>query len=288
MRTRWLCLAAAAVLAVAGCVGTRPPARVAVPPAVRTVDAHILYTPTTWKGDVRVVRPLIVTRNATLTIMPGTRVFFDLPDLAAGAKPEPWLLVQGRLVATGTPEAPITFTSVSLRQNELEDMIEIRGAKEAHLRYCVFERGPWGLHIHDATVDVRSSTFRDGYGGVRFQGGRISLRGNRFENNRIGIRCLNGSPVIEENAFVGNLTGIFFRQGVTGAVVRHNNFDDVEYDLKLGEAQTDDVDAGSNWWAAAAKGRLADRIYDGTDSEGIGRVRTDPVLAEPWGLEPKR
>jgi nitrous oxidase accessory protein NosD len=116
----------------------------------------------------------------------------------------------------------------------------------------------------------------------------VVLRGNRFVENRIGIRCLKSSPVIEQNEFVDNLTGIFFREGVANPVLRHNNFDNREYDLKLGEAQGQDVDAAGNWWASAAKGAPEDRIFDGGDSEGIGFAATDPVLTQPWGRERKR
>ena len=110
------------------------------------------------------------------------------------------------------------------------------------------------------------------------------LKRNRFADNRIGVRCLKTSPVVEENEFVDNLTGIFMREGVVDPVVRNNNFDNQEYDLKLGEGQVHDVDAARNWWAVAANGKPEDRIFDGGDSEGLGFVATDPALSQPWGL----
>ncbi|WP_025323583.1 right-handed parallel beta-helix repeat-containing protein [Deferrisoma camini] len=285
---RWWLLGAATAVGLAACVTLPQPKTISVPATARTETRHILYAPTVWRGEVRLVRPLIVTKTATLTLLPGTRVYFDLPEPKAGEDPEPWIRVLGSLVALGTPEAPIEITSVPLRNNEFEDVISFEKAKEAHLRRVVFERGPWAVHSHFTPVEFEDCTFRNNYGGVRFQGGRVVIRGCRFEENRIGIRCLNSSPVIEENWFVGNLTGIFFRQGVTGAVLRRNNFDDREYDLKLGEAQTDDVDAGNNWWKADEKGRLADRIFDGADSEGVGRVNVEPRLPVPWGTPERK
>ena len=102
------------------------------------------------------------------------------------------------------------------------------------------------------------------------------------------MRLLRTSPIIEENTFSGNLTGIFFREGVETAVVRRNNFDNQEYDIKLGEAQTSHVDAAENWWNARQKGLLAERIYDANDAKGVGRVMTGAPLPEPWGSEPKQ
>jgi nitrous oxidase accessory protein NosD len=191
------------------------------------------------------------------------------------------------MVAMGTAEQPIAFRSVEVRQNELDDIIQVQQAREAHFRYCVFERGPWALHIHETDADVISCVFRDNYGGVRFQGDRVVLRGNRFEWNTLGVRCLKATPVVEENAFVGNATGIFFREGVEGAVVRRNNFDNVEYDVKLGESQSADVDAAQNWWAPLKGGAPDERIYDGADAPGLGRVLVAPPLPAPWGQEAK-
>ncbi len=282
----WAALAAVTLGALlSGCAQNRVPAELAVPPTAQTVEEKILYAPATWSGDVRVVRPLLVTRGASLTLLPGTRVYFDLPAPAPGETPTPWILVMGSLVATGTPEQPVVFTSVRRRVGELEDMVQIQKGKEAHFRHCRFERGPWGLHVHETPVEVTNSVFRDSYGGVRFLGGPVRLRGNRFEGNRIGVRCLKGSPVIEENEFLANLTGIFFREGVQDPVVRRNNFDNLEYDVKLGEGQAGDVVAAGNWWRAAAAGTLAERLYDGADSEGLGRIVTEPALAAPWGRQ---
>lgn len=283
MRSRTLLAAAALAALLAACAANRPEVPLPVPAAVRTVEDRILYAATTWSGDVRLVRPLVVTRTATLTILPGTRVYFDLPEPATEGDRQPWILVMGKFVAVGTPEQPISFASVSPRRNDLDDMIQVQKAREAHLRHCVFERGPWALHVHETTVEVEACAFRDNYGGVRFQGDRLTLRGNRFERNTIGVRCLKASPIIEENTFLGNLTGIFFREGVEGALVRRNHFEDVEYDVKLGETQSADVDASQNWWALPPKVALGERVYDGADAPGVGRVLVEPALPAPWG-----
>ena len=287
IRMRWsVCLVA--LLAAIGCTEMAPKPVVMAPPTAQPLKDYIIYSPTTWSGEIRIVRPVIVTTKATLTLQPGTKVFFDLPDAPPGKDPEPWILVLGSLVAMGTAEQPILFSSVRLWQNDVDDMIKVDGAKEAHFRRCVFERGPWAIHVHETAADLSDCIFREDFGGVRFQGGKIVLRGNRFQDNRIGVRSLRSSPVIEENSFFGNLTGIFFREGIAGAVVRRNNFDNREYDIKLGETQTEDVDASGNWWQAAQGGRLAERIYDGKDTPGIGRVNIDSPLAAPWGAEPKK
>lgn len=288
---RWALGAVAAAIAVGGATGcalTSSETRLDLPAGARTIEDRILYAPTTWSGSVRITRPVVVTRSATLTLLPGTRVFFDVPSPATDAERQPWIRVIGGLVAVGTDEQPIVFASVEPRRNELDDMVKVEAAKRAIFRYCIFERGPWGIHAHESPVEVASSIFRAGYGGIRFQGGRVVMWGNRFQSNTTGVRCLKASPVFEENSFLGNLTGIFFREGVQGAVLKRNNFDDAEYDVKLGEGQADDVDAAQNWWGPPGKGPLGDRIYDAADAPGLGRVTTDPPLTAAFGVTEKK
>ncbi|MBI5018132.1 MAG: right-handed parallel beta-helix repeat-containing protein [Deltaproteobacteria bacterium] len=276
-----------AAIFLASCTASRRDVSLPVPPVARVVEERILYAPVTWSGDVRIVRPLVVTRTATLTLLPGTRVFFDVPEPATEQERQPWILVLGSMVAVGSEEQPISFSSVHPRRSELDDMIQLQKAKEAHFRFCRFERGPWALHIHETRVEVESSTFRDNYGGVRFQGDTVLLRGNRFEGNILGVRCLKASPLLEENTFLRNTTGVFFREGVQGAAVHQNNFENLEYEIKLGEGQTADVDASHNWWGETQKTSLSERIYDGSDAPGLGRVIVDAPLATPWGQAPR-
>jgi len=269
-----------------GCLASRQVIVPVVPPTASTIKSHIIYAPTTWSGDVRIAKPIIVTKGATLKIREGTRIFFDIPEPAKGETRDPWVLVHGAVTAVGTPQNPILFTSTTLRNSaDFDDMFAIRDAKEANFQNCTFELGPWGIHIHDTPTIVYNCTFRDNFGGMRFKGNNVEIRGNSFTNNKIGIRCLMGGPVIEENTFTANLTGIFFREGIANISLKRNNFYNDEYDLKMGENQTADVDASDNWWRAMGKGKIEERIYDVNDSPGVGRVIFTPALADPWGTQ---
>lgn len=263
---------------LAGCA----PRPAASPASAQPPAEHVVYADTRWSGEVLVDRPIVVASTATLTLAPGTRVHFRVTAPEEDRDPRPWITVQGSLVAMGSPEQPVSFEGGGQGAQEEGDMIYVEGGREVQLRGCRFHRGPWALHAHDTPVTVEGCEFLDSIGGVRFQGGTVTLRRNRFVGNRIGIRCLKASPTIEENTFAGNLTGIFFRQGVRDAVVQRNNFDNLEYDVKLGEEQADDVSAAQNWWKAAQTGTLADRIYDADDAEGLGRVAVGQPLAAPW------
>ncbi|GEM_PF-2496310 len=249
----------------------------AVPPEARAVAAQTLAAgQLVWSGALRITGPVVVPAGATLIVGPGTRVFFDLPEPAEIEPGAAWILVEGRIRVEGTVDRPVWFISVRERGNELENMIDVREAPSAEFRYAVFTRGPWGLHLHNTPALVEGCVFRGNYGGVRFKGGPVTLRRNRFEGNRIGARLWKASPVFRDNVFTANLTGIFFREAVNRPVIKGNLFDDREYDIKLGELQTTDVDATGNRWAAAEAATIPERIFDGEDSEGVGRVLVEP------------
>lgn len=249
--------------------------------AAQIVDARTLTGVTTWSGDIRVTGPVVVPPDAVLTVEVGARVIFDLPEDEVIEPDTGWITVRGIIRAEGSEAAPVVFVPARPRLNGLENMVDVREAREARFRHCEFRQGPWGLQLHDSPAVVEWCLFRDNYGGVRGRGGEIVLRANRFESNRIGVRLWRASPVIDGNTFAGNLTGLFFRQEVVGAVVRHNDFDDVEYGIKLGELQSADVDASNNWWGAVDPIALGQMIFDGADSDGVGRVLVEPRLAGP-------
>ena len=54
-----------------------------------------------------------VTKNATLTIRPGTEVVFVRRDADGDGLGDGTLIVEGQLMAAGTREAPIVFRSAA-------------------------------------------------------------------------------------------------------------------------------------------------------------------------------
>lgn len=248
----------------------------------RDTPRDVIAGETRWSGVVTLTRTVEIVPAGRLVIEPGTEVRILLPE-TTGSEPPPAIVVRGRIRVEGTAAAPVRFLGPG-RNPQSEDMIYVFQAAEAEFRHALFEGGGWALHVHETPARIFGCVFRKNYGGLRFMSDGLAVEGSRFEGNTVGLRCLRSSGLtVAGNAFTGNLTGIFFREGVTGARMERNLFDDVEYDIKLGESQSEDVVAPGNYWKAAAGGRLPAMIYDGEDSEGVGRVRTEPRLADPPG-----
>lgn len=74
--------------------------------------ALVLEEDTVWRGRVRVAEEVQVAPRATLLIEPGARIEFAPADVGEGQTPAR-LKVLGKLIAQGTEEAPILFTSAA-------------------------------------------------------------------------------------------------------------------------------------------------------------------------------
>ena len=126
--------------------------------------AHVegtLAADTTWpqaNGPLVLTAPVVVQPGATLTIQPGARIEF-----LQGAR----LVVQGALVAAGTPQAPIRFTSAVRRPDartafdgEGIAFAKARPGRESRVEHCVLEHQRVALACAGGTLVLRHCTFR--------------------------------------------------------------------------------------------------------------------------------
>ena len=251
-----------------------------------SVQAHAvtLSKNTHWSGRVTVEGQLVVDRKATLTIEPGTTVSFKPGKLDEEGLSDSGMVIKGTIVANGTTESRITFTSGSDRPQPGDwGEVKLFGSIGSSITACDFTYGGWGLHVHDTQVKIEDCTFtKNSYGGIRLKGGEVEITGCRITGVDIGIRYWLSSPSIHNNVITGNATGIFCRQGGEGSTITLNDiYRNSEYNIKLGDGQKEDVDARRNWWGSADVAEVRGRIYD-RDREGyIGRVLIDPVLQKP-------
>ncbi len=132
-------------------------------------------------GPLVLAGPVVVKRGATLTIAPGAVVgFLD------GAR----LTVEGALVASGTAERPIRFTSAVVKAPTFFDgggveLAESRSEAQSVLEHCVFEYQRTGLVCRGAAPVLRGCTFRrNGVEGLLLaEFAAFAVEGCTFEGN---------------------------------------------------------------------------------------------------------
>ncbi len=248
-------------------------------------DHGYITQDTTWSGTVILRGQTVVKRGCTLTILPGTVVKFEWVDEDGDEIGDGELTVEGRLVARGTKERFITFTSA--RENpRMKDwtFVQISVNKDAVVEYCRFEYGFTGVQVHYSTATIRNCLFRNNFEGIRFSTTDVRIENNDIVDNYYGIRCeAHGSrTVITKNRFSGNEFAFFPVQRNWDSVTIHeNNFEgSTGYDVKFGINQKQDMDFTKNWWGTSDPREIAAKIYDGEREATLGRVRFVPFLAE--------
>jgi parallel beta-helix repeat protein len=231
-----------------------------------TVPADI-----TWVGNIVVQGAVIVSPGSTLMILPKTRVEFS-----GGSG----LVVRGKIIATGEHDGKITFTSLKKIGPSDWDELLLDSANGSEISHSVFEYATWGIHSHFTALSVKDTHFRKNYGGMRFMSGPVEVKHSRFEENYIGMRSYKGQALITENVVTGNEIGIFVREKGSGLTVTKNNiFANSRYNIRVGDANDEDVNAQENWWGY---GNPAETIFDGRTEPGIGKVNYEPFLKEPF------
>lgn len=152
---------------------------------------------TVWTPEKPIVvdGPLIVDEGATLTILPGTQVFFTSYRVQTDLNPAPpdtfdflsSILVLGTLQAEGTPDQPITFQSFRFDSNYVERVAQWRGlgfyasSFNNRLAHCTIKNGTIGIYVDSLPtisgffgtpkLTVRNTEIRNmGFVGVYAQG----------------------------------------------------------------------------------------------------------------------
>ena len=274
----------AAILLPAGCASTRT---VQGTPAGPTETLYI-ETDTAWSGDVHVAGVVHVRKTATLTILPGTRVLFakrifpQAPDSHEGFA-GPGIRVDGRIVAAGTEEAPVLFTSEGTAAPGSWDKILFTFSEGNRFEHCVFEGARYAFHSHFSGIEVRRCVFRDNEEGVRLGTSRVRIEDSVFTRNLVrGINFRECRNAVLRNLIYGNGDGIFLHSKTDGSVVRENTIvGNRQFNLRLGDLHTGDIDVSGNWWGTADPEAARRTIHDGATTPGVGAARIAPVLARP-------
>ncbi len=183
----------------------------------------IISENTTWEnisGPYIVKGHILVDENTTLTIEPGVMVKFD------GYY---YIMIRGDLVAKGTEDEMITFTSNKAERNDNDwdriDLSDVRNETKTTIQFCLMEYCNGGLFCENSSIDIRNNTIKNiGGCGIYCLKSASNIDGDETRRlNITGNRIINGAgsgdaiylgwyynALIEDN-FVSNYSGIAMR-----------------------------------------------------------------------------
>jgi len=229
-----------------------------------------------WEGEVRVTEPVTVEKGAILTIRPGTVVLLSGEDRDRDGCADGYVQVFGELRVEGDNARPVRFAA--LTQGNPWREIFFKDAR-ATIRHAVFEGAAWALHIHDGDVRVEDAVLRGNEGGARMKGGGAAFTRCIVSGNGIGLRFRDGGPTVSASSIEGNGTGLFYREGTGGGKINGNRIANREWDVKIGEWATGDLDLSGNYWGASP-GTIG-RIRDYRERKDVGKIMFAPPLTVP-------
>jgi parallel beta-helix repeat protein len=295
--------------------------------AIREVGKETLARDTTWSGDVIVTGDVHVPEGVTLTIAPGTKVRFrkldegsdrNLFGIESPYYPQAEIVVTGRLLAKGTADRPILFTSAEGKPQPGDwGTLNFLGSRGNVVEHCRFEFAYNGIHAHGGQVTIADSSFRrcavaisvkkeeeakgtpgfgipsditvtgnlieENKGGVNVRLSRAVITGNTIRDNKFfGIwlkeQC---QGEISRNTITGNQKGIYFYRAGGVIITANNIYDNLDYNLAIADDQPTDIMAAGNWFGTVERARIEALLFDQRTDPAIGRIIVEPFLSAP-------
>jgi len=278
-----------------------------------TVGKGVIKSNTTWEKAVLITGDVEIARGVTLTIMPGTVVKFakieadgpaNLYDDKTNYFSRAELIVRGTLLAQGTKDGKIVFTSAERSPRSGDwGAINFNDSGDNILAYCDVSYADTGIHGHGARVTVKHCYFRHNGVGIALKNvaqlrtmAEMNVAHNEIIGNGGGILCGKQTRCsISHNQISNNkLYGIFGKMASTSQATYNNimyngkgiilyatqrfqfadnNISDNEtYSVSLLDGQRWNVDARHNWWGTRDKRRIKDLIWDKDEDHTLGKV----------------
>ena len=294
--------------------------------AMREVGKETLTKDATWSGDIIVTGDVLVPPGVTLTIAPGTKVRFrkieansdrNLFGADSPYYPQAEIIVTGRMIARGTPDKPILFTSAEGKPLPADwGSLNFLGSTGNVVENCRIEYAYNGVHAHGAQVTVKDNSFFKNGVAISFKKEEeakgtpgfgipadLTVSGNLIAENKGGINVRMSRAVItrntirdnkffgiwvkeecrgeiRKNTITGNQKGIFFYRAGGMTITENNIYDNSEYNLSIADEQAADIPVAGNWFGTTDRTKIESLIFDHKDDPSVGRILYEPFLTD--------
>jgi len=263
------------------------------------IGDSVLAVDTAWEGDVVISGVIVVKKGVTLTLKPGTTVRFARVDRDRNSVGDGELRIEGRIVALGTAENRIVFTSAEKSKSVRDwSYIHLLASQADNVfEYCRFEYGFSGIQVHYSSVRIADCQFANNHEGLHFNTANVLAEHNTFTGNGSAIRFkrLEGKVVIRNNDIHGNEIGVLFgRQQINAVDFQNlnnpvdyplftgNSFhDNGKYNFSMGEGQNLDIEVKNNWWGTELTLKVGEGMFDQESDREVGKIVHQPFLRAP-------
>jgi hypothetical protein len=235
-----------------------------------------------WEGEHVIDAFLEIPREVTVQLRPGTVLRFAFADRDGDGYGDNGLHVRGSIVALGTAEEPVVFTSGADAPAPGDWQGLLIDESEGNVfEHVLFEYARHALHTHFSQGRIFKSRLERNIEGTRLGDSRFEISWSLIAGNESkGLNFRSCANHIHHNTITGNGNGIFLFETDTDSVIERNNIHANEgYDLRLGDFYEGGLKVRANWWGTADETIIRDRIFEGDDQESRGRVVIAPARA---------
>lgn len=236
----------------------------------------------TWEGRHRIGSFVEIPPGVTLRLLPGTVLEFLYEDRDGDGYGDNGLHVKGRVVAGGSADSPVLFTSAQPqpRPGDWGGLL-LDNSRGNLFEHCTFEYARHALHTHFSEGRIDRSRIVSNIEGTRLGDSRFEISRSVVAGNvSKGLNFRACANHIHHNTITGNGNGIFLFETDTESVIEANNiYGNERYDLRLGDFYEGGIELRGNWWGTADGEAIRSRIFEGDEPSQRGRVRIDPAAA---------
>jgi hypothetical protein len=216
-----------------------------------------------------------VPAGVTLRLAPGTTLRFAFVDRDRDGVGDAGLHVLGRVEALGTPAAPIVFTSAEAdpQPGDWQGLV-FDNSRDNRFAAVRFEYAQHALHAHFSSALLERCRLERNIEGTRLGNSRFTIehclvRGNVSK----GLNFFGCANVIRHNLITGNADGVFLFEADADSIVEANNIvGNLRHDVRLGDFYRGGKRLGENWFGSADPVAIRERLFDGANDPGLGRL----------------
>jgi len=235
--------------------------------------AQIIDEDTVWDnsmGPVKVIQNILITKQATLTIMPGTEVeFFAIgPEGQSGIVGI--IVDDGALNAVGNVAEPVRFIAIDGAQSYI--VFRNRSIdNKCFMKYC-------DLHEVYLYCFAAKPTIR--YNRIMYFLANSCIDFTIRDNNIETLICEHTTGTVMNNLFPFST---FYRENIlivgsySSLDINNNNILGGKEYCIYNDSSTNIINAGNNYWNTTLSNDIKSRIYDATDNTNVG-----PILFNPY------
>ncbi len=237
-----------------------------------------------WSGEKIIDGIVAVREKGRLIIKAGTKVKFVPFDYDNDEIGDGELYVEGEIYIEGEKDRPVMFTAQSDRiEPKMWKYVMINHAKNADIRYAIFEGAFSGLQVHFTKAYIKNCIFRKNIDGFRFSTANIDVCGCFMLENKYGVRYeeRDSRGEIRFSEVKNNEVGIFPVIKAEGKVnFRYNNIYNNEYNIRVGEEQRKVLTFSDNYFGSKNIKDIKKTIYDKRSDKNLTSVKIKSFLKE--------